>query len=67
MLVAPSMSGDYAHPYIVSLTDETAGDLDAYVPVAPVAVDILTQGTISPAVLENLQVCKLPPLPACIP
>ena len=59
MLVAPSMSGDYAHPYIVSLTDETAGNLDAYVPVAPVAVEILSTGSISPAVLENLQMQQL--------
>lgn len=56
MVIAPSMSGGTAHPYIVSLTEETAADLNAYVPVAPVSVSVLSEATISPAVLENLQV-----------
>lgn len=60
MVVAPSMSGGTVHPYIASLTEETAADLDGYVPVAPVRVSILSDATISPAVLENLKVSHHP-------
>lgn len=63
MVVAPSASGATAHPYIASLTDATSGDLDAFIPCAPVSVGVLEEATISPAVLENLECvvlnCKL--------
>ena len=56
MVVSPSASGGTTHPYLLSLTDATAGDLDAYVPVAPVGVSTLADGNLAPQVLANLQV-----------
>ena len=61
IVVSPSASGGTTHPYILSLTDETAGDLDAYVPVAPVGVSTLQGDAVNPSVLENLRVRPPPP------